>query len=181
MSMIKSRDEMGITGYYSADQDFETTLPPGTYYIGDPCYALSDGAYLRLVGETGVDGHNMVVKTGQGVMLVWKTPAGDGFYPCFVDLPNNFENSTLLAVDSGQLAIIDIRLTDTYDPNNLPRNWMDNQPFFGQFTVDQPYSISVESNGNVNNVDEDGPTMQITVTDDHDYEADMEDDEFEEE
>ena len=86
------------------------TLPAGAYYIGDPCYILSDEIYhkilMPLVFETLRNKRNAYEfysnpnneYTQRGVVM--HTLEGDGLYPSNTGL--------FFAVDSGQIACIDM-------------------------------------------------------------------------
>lgn len=73
------------------------TAPPGKYYIGDLCYALSDDIYDRIFGlygyESGLYSHN----NGKDFFLVDGTAYGDGCYPS--------SDGKEFAVDAGIIGI----------------------------------------------------------------------------
>lgn len=80
------------------------TAPPGKYYIGDLCYALSDDIYDRIFGrydyESGIYTHN----NGKDFFLVDNTAYGDGCYPS--------SDSKEFAVDAGIIGICPASLAD---------------------------------------------------------------------
>ena len=59
---------------------FSHTLPAGTYYIGDLCYALSDDVYDKVFGGMGYDSGIYAEKGTDRVFLVNGTSYGDGLY-----------------------------------------------------------------------------------------------------
>jgi hypothetical protein len=81
------------------------TMPPGKYYVGDPCYVLGDTAHGELckmispesegMFATGIEGKH-VLSDGRTVVL-WKCPEGDGVY--------KDQNGRFYMVDSGCLGI----------------------------------------------------------------------------
>jgi hypothetical protein len=60
--------------------NFPLTLPPGTYYIGDLCYALDDKVYDKIFGDVGGYANGMYQKSLQEFFLVDSTAIGDGEY-----------------------------------------------------------------------------------------------------
>lgn len=103
------------------------TLPPGTYWIGDPCYVLGDkngykwGVLLERTGCLGIHPLNKMetkndrtdqtlrfeLKEGHDA-VTFPTLYGDGSYPCSL-----FEE--VLSVDSGTLSCVPVvALPDDY-------------------------------------------------------------------
>ncbi len=78
------------------------TVPPGTYYIGDLCYALQDTIYDSVFGGTGYD--TGVYEKDDTFFFLSGTFAGDGVYKGSDD----FE----YAVDSGTIGICSQKLVD---------------------------------------------------------------------
>lgn len=78
-------------------QNFSFTLPAGTYYIGDLCYALSKNIYDNVFGGTGYESGIYEEKGSDRVFAVGSTAWGDG----------EFEGTDgrVFAVDSGTIGI----------------------------------------------------------------------------
>jgi hypothetical protein len=74
-------------------------LPPGTYYIGDICYALSKDVYNDVFGGFGYQGgiYQQKKKSGR-IFLVNQTRNGDGEFSC------SYTGKKFL-VDSGTIGI----------------------------------------------------------------------------
>ncbi len=87
-------------GFYGTRHHLETLLPPGRYWVGDPCLAMSRESYLRLIG-TG-QGTRRVAFDG-GVACVSPTAHGDG---------THYADRGRCAVESGQLGILSADLVD---------------------------------------------------------------------
>lgn len=84
----------------------EIEFPPGVYYVGDPCYVLSDDIYDTWWGEkTGYA--SGVIETPKGTFLVANTEYGDGTY--------RDEDGTRYPVDSGTLALVPWDMCDTME------------------------------------------------------------------
>lgn len=85
----------------------QTTLPPNKYYIGDPCYVLSDHVYDNVFGplyKPGVYEHN------GHTFAISPTSYGDGLY--------RDNGKRLYYVDSGTLSIIPYDLCEKEMDNN---------------------------------------------------------------
>lgn len=102
------------------DSSFFTTIPPGEYFVGDPCYIWGrdgegQGLYDKLLAiKSERDNWNetLLLDVDSKFALVYNTAHGDGSYPLvsrFVTQPTDDGD---LGVDSGQLAIIDKSLVD---------------------------------------------------------------------
>jgi hypothetical protein len=76
---------------------FTMTLPAGTYYIGDLCYALGDDIYDCIFGSTGYEPGIYAEKGTGRVFLVNGTAFGDGEYPG--------SDGNKFAVDAGIIGI----------------------------------------------------------------------------
>lgn len=61
-------------------RNFTFTVPAGTYYIGDLCYALGDDVYDNIFGGTGYEPGIYEEKGSSRVFLVSRTAWGDGEY-----------------------------------------------------------------------------------------------------
>jgi hypothetical protein len=76
---------------------FTTTLPAGTYYIGDLCYALGDDIYDCIFGGGNYEPGIYAEKgTGRAFLVNW-TAFGDGEYPG--------SDGNKFAVDAGIIGI----------------------------------------------------------------------------
>ncbi len=96
--------------------ELAAVIPPGNYYVGDPCYVLGKELYQEL-GELifppgDGNGRDIEVEVeledGTKVRIVdWRTAHGDGRYPVMSPAGQGS-----VAVDSGGLAVVDLRLCD---------------------------------------------------------------------
>ncbi len=124
-----------------------TFLPPGEYYVGDPCYVLGLALYRGLHDAIFPEGDpygrtlEVAVPLPDGppaVMLDFRTAHGDGRYPVRWAYEAKRPRATRrtvagLGVDSGGLAVVDRRLCD---PEKLAK-WGEDPP--GVFiTLDRP-------------------------------------------
>lgn len=102
----------------------DLTLPAGTYYVGDPCYAVAPELYDWLSKEifpprgSGYDIFDVHVRVtlpdgSTAELFDMRTKYGDGRYPfggpAVVEEPRGRSG---LGVDSGGMAVIDSRLVD---------------------------------------------------------------------
>jgi hypothetical protein len=140
-----SRDRVTLIQAVDSGNDLSVNIPPGEYYVGDPCYVLSDDLYRELGALIfppddslggGRDIHVVVeLKNGtKGVIVDWRTAHGDGRYD--VVAAKGFDT---VCVDSGGLAMIDRRLmaAKKYDEETLLR--------IAHFeTVKEPTALRVE-------------------------------------
>ena len=126
---------------------FELTLPPGTYYVGDPCYALASDLYGWLSdqifppGDKGgydvLDVHVSVPLPDGGAAELFdmRTKHGDGRYPFHGPaVTAHTVGRPGLGVDSGGMAVIDARLV------TVPHAWSDG----GRVVTDAPLRLRVE-------------------------------------
>ena len=85
----------------------EITMPAGEYYVGDPCYALSqdnrDKWHLQTIRGPGVEPLPQFTINGYKC-LSFRTLEGDGLYPG----SDGFE----YGVDSGRIGLIPVPLLD---------------------------------------------------------------------
>ncbi len=82
----------------------EFDMEAGKYWIGDPCYVLSDDRYDKLI-EAYVEGEDGYQTTVDGqTVTVLHTQFGDGTY---------YSNLGDVDVDSGQVAAVPMALVDT--------------------------------------------------------------------
>lgn len=82
---------------------FKKTFPPGTYYIGDPCYVVSDDNWDKLLDDT--DFFENESQSYKGVqILAGDTMYGDGEYE------DNYGRK--YGVDAGLIGIMPIDVID---------------------------------------------------------------------
>lgn len=79
-------------------------LPPGKYFVGDPCYVFQDGTWDRVLSAAS-DFSDGQIQEFEGVQL-WahSTSNGDGEY--------EDQNGVKYGVDSGLLGAVPIELLD---------------------------------------------------------------------
>jgi hypothetical protein len=94
MNLTCARDMMktGATAF---------TLPPGQYYLGDPCYVLDDETYRSHWGRQRGYAQGCYIVNG-GLFAVGSTYQGDGRY--------EGSNGAQYGVDSGCLALVSMSL-----------------------------------------------------------------------
>lgn len=80
-------------------------LPPGKYFIGDPCYVFQDATWDRLLDQSLDDMQHGEIFEFEGRQL-WShgTPHGDGVY--------DDQNGIEYGVDAGMLGAVPIELID---------------------------------------------------------------------
>ena len=80
-------------------------LPPGKYYVGDPCYVFQDETWGRLIAEAQEPMlHGDIVEFDNRQLWAHSTMYGDGIY--------EDQNGVEYGVDSGIIGIIPIELID---------------------------------------------------------------------
>lgn len=81
----------------------DNAFPAGKYFLGDPCYALSNTLYDEEWGKMA--GYRSgKIKTSRGDFIVYRTAYGDGLY--------SDEYDGYYPVDSGTIALIPWSLCD---------------------------------------------------------------------
>ena len=75
---------------------FRVTLPPGRYFLGDPCYAVRDDIYYQCLREDGLEGAHSHEGHAWASAGTW---GGDGLYE---STPGKWQ----LGVDSGTLGAV---------------------------------------------------------------------------
>jgi hypothetical protein len=130
------------------DKGFVVTIPAGTYYVGDPCYALDDELYTEKSDVLFEDFNQGVCydalfesTAGKGVVLNWGTRIGDGRYQFDAEYPQFKSPPKGLAVDSGSLAFIDKRLVK----KKAGRLSL----VAGEITFEKPVTLKVTPKGNL--------------------------------
>ena len=98
------------------------SLQPGYYWIGDPCYILSEENYDELLKSVKDDG--IVLQKGEHTSIALYTDHGDGEYDVLSSLYNNrvtfLSEHVKLAVDSGLIAITSIELVEDISDYDEP-------------------------------------------------------------
>jgi hypothetical protein len=78
------KNEDAAVSYYPSDWSHKNikkaTFPPGTYYIGDLCYALDEDLYGRVFGQDYDSGHYSQKNNPNHVFMLSDTGIGDGAY-----------------------------------------------------------------------------------------------------
>ena len=88
----------------NTQSNFSFTLPAGTYYIGDLCYALSDDVYHNIFGGMGYsDGIYQHKSTGHTFALA-PTAWGDGAF--------KGSDGKVFGVDAGMIGICSVALKE---------------------------------------------------------------------
>lgn len=91
---------------WTVSSDLSFTAPPGTYYIGDLCYALSDKIYDDIFGGLGgYDPGLYKKKDSSDFFLVDGTAYGDGCYQS--------SDGKEFGVDAGIIGIVPLSLVAT--------------------------------------------------------------------
>jgi hypothetical protein len=83
------------------------TLPAGKYYIGDPCYVISDrDAWIEFIESCGYFEASCEAYIGEDKFWAYGTAHGDGSYWC--------SEGKRLSVDSGLIGIVPIDVVEKY-------------------------------------------------------------------
>lgn len=147
-------------------------LPAGTYYVGDPCYVLTEEHYQQLLGlvygEDRFEPRNVLVEVDGAQLFNWCTIVGDGSYGFFS--PQVSAPKRGLLVDSGQLALIDQRLIqrNKYSAEQLAS-------FSALVTFAEPVTVELEANANLRSLD---GTLRVIVEEDGVEEDGWDDEEY---
>lgn len=98
------------------NKGYEWDFPPGTYYLGDPCYVIS--APLNPYGKRR---NSAFFECKEGTVWVAGTAHGDGYFPIY-----RFDGDTMkpgqvgnIAVDSGTIGVVPIHLVETTAEKNF--------------------------------------------------------------
>ncbi len=171
-------------------------LPPGEYFIGDPCFLLTEEQWQEIIGlkwwsefpddspekDSDVD-HNVVLETDKGLMIIWPTQVGDGnfvsgcslptheFPPLNmfgIKIPNGLENHKLgsFLVVSGNLSIISKAIVPDVPTDKC----------VGSFTLSEEKVFWIDDYSNLANEDE---SLDILVCEPPDEEEEEEEEEDE--
>jgi hypothetical protein len=86
------------------------TLPAGKYYIGDPCYVISDrDAWIEFIESCGYFEASCEAYIGEDKFWASETAYGDGGYWC--------SRGKELSVDSGLIGIVPFSVVEKYCEN----------------------------------------------------------------
>lgn len=106
-----------VTASKSAGRDNTwITIPPGTYYLGDPCYTVNNDAWLPLLNTCNYFMTNPVGTLPDGNKVYsFGTKHGDGSYESrYGDSYNGF----LFSVDSGMIGLVPVNSEYTHPNKN---------------------------------------------------------------
>ncbi len=138
-------------------ESFKAEFGAGTYFIGDPCYALRDDLYSKWGSENNYDDGNY------GYFAVGSTMYGDGTY---------YDNYTRreYGVDAGILGVVNMQYADKkYDTDFLNK--------LGQvITVKEKLTFEYDSEERSFNYQYDGNQIYIETGDSEEEEEDYEED-----
>ena len=135
------------------------TSPSGKFWIGDPCYVLSDDIYYGIWDDKYEFKDGKIDVDDKLSFLVHGTAYGDGCY----EGTNGFE----YGVDSGTLAVIPMDLVAKTDGVE-----------FG--TVEASSTAWLDYNDGEFDITLDDQSIQIQTSEEEDYEDDYEEDDYEE-
>ena len=105
-------------------------LPPGTYYIGDPCYALDDALYDRVFGpayDTGLFTSNL----NPSHLFMMEGTGGDGTF--------RGSDGKVYPVDAGILGIVSEALLKTRDVEEFGSIYTFKSPVHVTLTFDDKF------------------------------------------
>lgn len=90
--------------------DRTVTVQPGTYYLCDPCYAVTGSEWMGVL-----DASNYLTETyaegNRGIIVAFGTEWGDGYYE------DQFGNG--YPVDAGLIGLVDVRYNDKPNMDGL--------------------------------------------------------------
>ena len=81
-------------------------LPPGRYWIGDPCYVIPKSEWSSFLAA--IDRDTAIATIGQHQAAVFRTHYGDGSF--------TGDNDVRYGVDSGNIAAVPMELVQQRDP-----------------------------------------------------------------
>ena len=123
------------------------SLPPGKYYVGDPCYVLDRELYKTLgsfrfqsvqSSDYGLMVFDVDVEGNPARIATFPTMHGDGTYEYH---GTNEDDWSHMPVDSGSLAFVDLRLCTRSDGNNRDNG--------GELTLFQETELRIDDHHNV--------------------------------
>lgn len=93
----------------------DVRMPPGEYYLTDPCYCFEDKTWSELCDLANVwqEPENVVTQFRGKPLLSFNTENGDG---CYTD-NEGFE----YGVDSGMIGLVPVEIADNPPPEGLSR------------------------------------------------------------
>jgi hypothetical protein len=88
------------------------TLPAGKYYIGDPCYVISNHSkWIEFIESSGFFEDSPEAHIGEDKFWAYETAYGDGSYWC--------SEGKELPVDSGLIGIVPLSVVEKYYRKNI--------------------------------------------------------------
>lgn len=157
-------DQMKITEKSSENYGYHFILKPGTWYIGDPYYALNGDVYDALMdmkwNQTPNLGNQIIdFDLEPGRAIIFNTQIGDGrfWFDCG---PHTFKPSTrhTLPVDSGMLSFISANAINKRNHGGI------------EITLTSPLGILIDGRSNV--CSDDGYLVIVIADCDGDAEED---------
>ena len=82
----------------------QVMVPPGSYYLGDPCYSVPDGDWGELLSSCDCFQASPVGKVRGFEVLAFGTAHGDGVY--------EDQRGNVYGVDSGLIGLVPVELCD---------------------------------------------------------------------
>lgn len=87
----------------------KVTVPPGEYYLGDPCYSIGEDRdkWIDLCDKWYIaenKGSNPVAQSGDSFVLAFNTAYGDGSYPG--------SDGKYYCVDAGIIGLVPVEIAD---------------------------------------------------------------------
>lgn len=122
MTKITKIDKNLITATHNGEAS-GVKLPAGTYFLGDPCYAVTESAVWTEYVETAYDGNYWsggAFINGFPVVAL-STMYGDGAFPITgvttlsTEKAVDFSKISSIPVDSGLIGLTDLRASDVQD------------------------------------------------------------------
>lgn len=110
------KDRVFLIQAVDSGEKLRATIPPGEYYVGDPCYVLGkelyDALHEQIFPGWSHESRDIEIDVqldtgGKARMVDVRTAHGDGSYDIRTE-----KKTYRAAVDSGGLAVIDRRLCD---------------------------------------------------------------------
>lgn len=97
---------------------YKVTIPAGTYWVGDPCYAVPDGLWLPWLQQARLSGggdEGILSASIDGMFVAGaSTMHGDGVYAD--------RSGREYCVDAGMIGVVDARLhAETEPPSGMHR------------------------------------------------------------
>jgi len=118
----------------------QVMVPPGSYYLGDPCYSVPDGDWDELLSSCDYFRASPVGKVRGFEVLSFSTAYGDGVY--------KDQHGNAYSVDSGMIGLVPVELCDgeslydepermvTFASETLCETNGDGRLYFGSYFID---------------------------------------------